>query len=277
MDNVTLTATMDIGLTAAINNHGEVAFAARYKGQSTGGVFFQGQDGKLTMIAGAKLKTATGKTLTGANWPTLNDAGQVGFLAAVSGLNNTSTLAADHGAINPVALVGDNVTGIGKIVDTNGTWVNNQNGNALAFVTFKSGAGPFCLVLRTSTGLVPVVTPGMAMPGGGTFRAITMSPGGPGYFTISDANDLGQHAFLASIVEDGLNETGAYRMDADGHLSLIAKTGSLTSLGVIDQLGIQADASFGISLNSKGQVALPLHIRGLPSMVALLTPNAGTP
>jgi hypothetical protein len=65
-------------------------------------------------------------------------------------------------------------------------------------------------------------------------------------------------------------------MDADGHLTLIAKTGALTSLGVIDQLGIQADASFGIVLNHQGQVALPMRIRGLPSMVALLTPNTGS-
>jgi hypothetical protein len=61
-------------------------------------------------------------------------------------------------------------------------------------------------------------------------------------------------------------------VDPDGNLSLIVRSGLGTELGTVQSVG-GATGSFGVGLNNKGQVALPMRVGGT-SMLALLTPRA---
>jgi hypothetical protein len=64
--------------------------------------------------------------------------------------------------------------------------------------------------------------------------------------------------------------TAAYRLDQDGTLSLILKSGAVTDLGTIAEIG---GLWFGVGLNTKGQVALPVRMAGETRyQVILLTP-----
>jgi hypothetical protein len=112
------------------------------------------------------------------------------------------------------------------------------------------------------------------MPGGG--RLVDIPGFGEG---VSWGNRSGQHAFLATL-SDGTR--GAYLIDAAGAISLILKEGMATNAGTVTALapfttfrsftGPVAGASFGIALNNRGQVALPVQLDGSANAVLLLTP-----
>src|SRR5438128_2019669 len=57
-----------------------------------------------------------------------------------------------------------------------------------------------------------VLAPGLAMPGGGTFKGLAGR-------CATTLNDTGQHAFVAVITEGGATLRAAYRLDGDGRLS----------------------------------------------------------
>jgi hypothetical protein len=68
--------------------------------------------------------------------------------------------------------------------------------------------------------------------------------------------------------------TAAYLMEPDGKLSLILKSGTVTSLGKLVDVGQGTGKSQGVGLNNKGQVVLTLRVSGGVDTVALLTPAA---
>jgi hypothetical protein len=86
---------------------------------------------------------------------------------------------------------------------------------------------------------------------------------------------MGQHALLAEL-EDG--SQAIYRVDADGKLSLILREGAVTELGKIAHLGTwyntpERGSYSGVSLNDKGQVALPIQTVDGIETVVVLTPT----
>jgi hypothetical protein len=171
----------------------------------------------------------------------------------------------ENGTICPVALAGQAAPGGGNISDVWGIWVNNQNRSVLvqAFGEQRSD-GPSYLYLWAAGKLTPVAAPGQALPGGGTLVDLSPWPGG-----VSPANDRGQHVFVAEIREGSQIRVAAYRMDVDGKLSLVLKSGDTTSRSEIEQV-----AGSVASLNNQGQVLLDLQIAGQPEMLALVTPAA---
>ncbi len=114
------------------------------------------------------------------------------------------------------------------------------------------------------------------MSGGGTFKALQFGPGEGvlrrGGFAngVSFANEAGEYAFLARLQDDS---TAAYRLDPEGQPTLILKSGTATDLGTITNVG-GAGSSFGIGLNSKGQVAMTVRVNDGADTVVLLTPIA---
>ena len=69
---------------------------------------------------------------------------------------------------------------------------------------------------------------------------------------------------------------GAYRVDADGKLSLIARTGMTTPLGTLTRISPYYwgnSGSGGIGINRQGQVALTAQIDNGPNVILLLTPK----
>jgi hypothetical protein len=258
--------TISGSFSPAINSSSEVVFNADV-GQPS--VFRLGRDGQILPIA-AQGTVLTGTRRAGFAFTTsINDQGAVGFIAGATGENATSAYVWENGAITQVAKVNSAAPGGGRIIDTNGAWVNNKNRNVLVWAVLQaSGRPPHALYLWTEGTLAPVAVHGQEMPGGGTFDTLEFTNG---TFCVSHANNAGQHAFLAAITEGGQSSVGAYLMDADGKLSLIVKNGSPTDLGPITKLG-GSGGSQGISLNDRGQVALPLRISGGPTTAAILTP-----
>jgi len=268
-----------------INNDGEIAFPATVKnsaGESLGfGIFLRAPDGTLRSVV------LPGQTLPGDQTnrftyrPSINNAGVVAFLASWDSGDGEGAYRSEKDSITLLAISGQNVPG-GTIAFFRFAWVNVANRNVLIVARLDDDReGPFALYQFVDGTLKPIAVPGREMPGGGKLKDIPLSKLG-----ISPANDRGQHAFIATL-EDGA--TAAYLMDADGTLSLILKSGTATDLGRVTQVGgtLAADEShsslypvaggllrggFGVGLNHRGQVALPLRIEGGPDMIALLTP-----
>jgi prepilin-type N-terminal cleavage/methylation domain-containing protein len=74
------------------------------------------------------------------------------------------------------------------------------------------------------------------------------------------------------------NSTAAYRMETDGSLSLLLKSGTPTDLGTITQVGVPAPADepqgVGVAMNASGQLALTARLNNGPTTLLLLTPAA---
>jgi hypothetical protein len=85
---------------------------------------------------------------------------------------------------------------------------------------------------------------------------------------VSAANELGQHAFLATLADGA---TACYLLEPDGQLSLLLKSGAATNLGTIASVGVGSAASRGIGLNSQGEVAVTVSIAERPDTIVLLT------
>ena len=61
-------------------------------------------------------------------------------------------------------------------------------------------------------------------------------------------------------------------MQPDGSLSLLLKSGAVTDLGKITSIGPGTGESWGIGLNSQGQVVLSISFDNGPDTLVLLTP-----
>lgn len=93
---------------------------------------------------------------------------------------------------------------------------------------------------------------------------------------------LGQYSVALQFQENGSTGAGAYRVDADGKLSLTARTGMTTPLGTLTRITPAywgSSGSDGIGINQQGQVVLTAQIDNGPDVLLLLTPKspAGNP
>jgi hypothetical protein len=235
-------------------------------GQPKQGVFLLGRDAKLQPIALPDPARPGGGAFASAGCPYINDAGVIGFAGRQAGEKGPSSWVWDKGTISPVAVLGSDAPGGGRIGGSGGALVNNKNHTLLADVQVNDLTAPNALYRYTANGLAPLVVPGTKMPDGGTFQSIPVNREG-----ISVANDAGQHAFLATIAG---GSTAAYLLDADGTVTPILKSGDTTELGSITSVGQGHGRSIGIGLNNKGQVSLTVQIAGGPDTLVLLTPAA---
>jgi hypothetical protein len=252
------------GSTPLINNSEEIAFAADVKnaaGQTRSGVFFLGQGGPLQAIALPDQALPGGATVQNAYPTSLAENGVVAFTAAGSGSQPSGVYLWEKGTITPVAVAGTPFAGLGTVAAVpGGGQVSHKDRSVILPLRFNSLQNPWGEYRWTNGPLTPLFVVGQAMPGGG--RLADFWP--PFAF-----NDAGQFAVPAPLSGGNL---AAYRMDADGTLALILKTGTSTDLGTITTVGGASPA--GIGLNSQGQVALPVRINGGPYTLVLLTPAA---
>jgi hypothetical protein len=254
-----------------INDSNEIAFVADVKdasGKVQGvGLFFHGRDGKLLPVALPGQELPGGGKVLQVFRPSVNNSGQVGFVAVPQGLTwpRTSAYVWEQGTLTRMAGIDQPAPGGGKIVGITDAWVNNKNRNVLVQAILNDvNNGPRALYLFASGKLTPVAVPGQKMPGGGKFETLSVMD------SVSSPNEAGQHAFFAQL-DSG---TGAYLMEADGKLSLIVKSGTTTHLGRITTVGSgPGNSANGVGLNNKGQVALGVKIDVLPTAIILLTPT----
>ena len=269
------------GPSPVINNHGDIAFSAAVR-DATGrllgyGVFLLSQDGRLQAVALPGQTLADGDKITTAYSPSLDDTGTVAFMAvtqeAASGDSTAHIAHATATGRSPflwengklLSLPEDQLTAAADLPPLGfaGVWLNNKNRNVLLTGLVNSPSGVVtCPYLLANGQLRPVALPNAPMPGGGNF--VSLQDAG-----ISFADELGRHAILA-LLDDG--STAAYRMDPNGSLTLILKSGTTTDLGPVTNVGQGTSVSRGVSLNSQGQVALTLRIADRDDWVVVLTP-----
>jgi hypothetical protein len=260
---------------AAINNNGEIAFPAETRnagGKAPPGIFFLGQDNKLQAVALPGQNLPGGGTILLALYPSLNDAGTIAFLAQRPTDQLPGAYLWTKGALTAVAALGMDAPGGGKITAVGAAFANNNNASVLvsALVT---GSNTWALYRFANGQLTPVLTPGQAMPGGGTFRTLLFPTGGLPLLAISAANDAGQHAFVAAVTDGTATRTGVYLLNPDGTMSLILTSGTVADVGTITAVGTtSAPPSNGVAINNKGQVAVPVRIGRGAGTLALLTP-----
>jgi hypothetical protein len=250
------------GPSPTINIRNEIAFVAHVRnsaGRSFYGLFFQDRDGRTRPVVVPDQTVAGGKVIT-AFQPSINDAGDIAFLMKRNGDALEQPYTLRGGALAPVPTSGIKVPGK-FLIGFDGVWVNNANRNVLLAAQLHSLAGHYVgLFLATETKTIPVAVPGQPMPGGGRLLSIQ-------YHGVSAPNDAGQHAFLAYL-EDG--STACYRMDANGSLTPLLKSGTTTSLGRIKNLGPGGGGSWGVGLNNLGEVALAVTIEDEPDTLVIL-------
>jgi hypothetical protein len=269
-----LTFAIGGGFAPVINNVGDIAFPAAVlnaAGKPSDGLFFRGRDGKLEAVALPDQALPGGVKVGQASFPSINDAGGVAFLtspSAGSGVAANSPRGAflwSQGSTTPLAVPGTDAPG-GRLFKSAGrAWLNNANPTVLLAASVNSNSGPWGLYRFAGGTITPLVLPGQEMPGGGRLKQLFFE-------LVSPANEAGQHVFEAILADDS---QGAYRLDVDGKLSLILKSGMTTDLGpftrFLDPNG--SNVSIGISLNNKGQIAMVIESGSKPDTVVLLTPT----
>jgi hypothetical protein len=272
-DGLTFASRIDTYLTPAINNRDETALGMNNSDAAGGnqlGLFFRSQEGKLAPVFLSDQELPGGSKGVPGGSLSINDAGVVGFSAYPKGVsgNPASAYLWEQGMITPVAVVGQDAPGGGQIVRVTAMQVNNKD-RAVLVVAHVTGNPTRAGIYRwADRKLRPVAEPGHEMPGGGKLQGVVEGSGAIGptaNWYVSRGNESGPFAFLARL-EDG--SRAVYRVDADGQLTLIVKPGAITDRGTITH--IQPEG--GVSLNSKGQVALVIRIDAAPQTLVILTP-----
>src|SRR5262249_5493963 len=128
-----LTFVSPVGIPAT-NNHDEIALAWTVKdatGLTQPAFFFRGPDGKLVPVLLSDQELPGGGKMSTGGAVTVNDAGAVGFYAGVKRPGETvvtrNAYLWEGGTLTPVAVVGQDVVGGGKIGQVTGVRLNNQN------------------------------------------------------------------------------------------------------------------------------------------------------
>jgi hypothetical protein len=253
--------------TTVINSSNQIVFSSTVQtkaGETQSADFLFGINAQFLPVALPDQVLPDDSVVLGACNPSLNDAGVVAFVVQRKGdpLGAWSAYRWESSKITPLAVVGSALPDGHKVGAVLGVWVNNKNQNVLLNISVDALGGAAALYLASEGKLIPVAAAGQDMPGGGKLRHIQD-------FGISAANDAGQHAFLATL-DDG--STAIYQMDADGMLSLLLKSGTVTDQGTITNVGEGAGLSTGVALNSKGQFAATLQFDGGTDTVVLVTP-----
>jgi hypothetical protein len=269
------------GNVSVINNRDEIALVAQVKGTSgpaASALFFRSPDGRLQpiLLPGQELPgggAVQSDTLLG-HLPSLNDAGAVAFLARRKGASQNSAFRWEGGTTIPLLTTGSPAPGGGKITSVSSVFVNNKNRSVL-LTAGVDGSHRHGVYLIKDGSLIPAAVPGQAMPEGGQLATVQANLVYPPdrCIGVSAANEAGQHVFLATLAD---KSTALYRVDADGSLSLVVKSGTVTEWGTITSIGQTgtSSGSYGVGFNSHGQVLVSLRFDGGVPTLALLIPTA---
>jgi hypothetical protein len=265
----------DQASTPAINNRDEIAFAGFIPddaGRPRRAFFLAEPDGALRLIALPEQLAHLGETIQPFGSLSVTDQGVVVFQAWRKG-DPPRALSAyewENGFLTPVVTVGALAPDGSKVTRVTGVRAGNRSRLALVAAHVSTHPDQAGLFFAAHGQLKPAAVPGQTMPGGDRLRTVqeTIGSAGPSAaFHVSRANEAGQYAFVA-LLEDG--HQGVYRVDEDGTLSLVLKSGTDTAVGRI--IAISRDG-YGIGLNSRGQVAVAVQIQGGPDVLVRLTPE----
>jgi hypothetical protein len=272
------------GVSPAINNRDEIALVGQVRnpnGPSGYGLFFLGQDNVLrpVLLPGDLLPVAASgvvKAVTNEYFqPSINDHGRIAFLAQSRGTAGYSAYAWEYGSLEQIMISGARLPSGARITGVSSVSLNNRDRSALvAATTDRAHSNQYGLYRALNGKIMPIVEPGMSMPGGGTLQTAQYTypfEGSPPIMAMSEANATGQYAFLAALTD---GSTGAYRLDPDGTLTLLFKTNPRPAPVQVADITPAMTFVPGSRpcINNHGQVALSLRPDPSHSMIMLLTP-----
>lgn len=250
------TGDWDVAISPpALNDAGEVAFRATTTGPTRVGIW-QGPTGGLSSVALSGEQAAgapAGQDYTGAiSEPTLNDAGEVAFEAAlvgsgVSSSNDGAIWVGSPGSLAIAAREGDVAPGAGTDTWTgfSGTRINGSGDVAFHGTLDDGGAGGEGIWAGSPGSVALVARDGDAAAGtGGVFEG----------FFAPDHDDLGQVAFAANLEVGtggvGFGDDAGVWSGSAGSLGLIAREGATAPAS-----GTRTHSSFdGVRTNDVGEV-----------------------
>jgi hypothetical protein len=259
----------------AINNHDEIAFAARAPdaaGKIKEGLFLLGRDQRFTTIAAPGQKLSNGRTMERVYPHALNDGGVITFTGAGTEPGTAGAYVWEQGTLTQVLGWGSSTTraaGAPPYLGWSGLWPNNADRSVLSWVTIQDGGQyNYGLLRLVNRRLEPVLVPGQVLPDGGKLRSADW---------VSEPNEAGQHALIARL-QNGPDTV--YLLSPDGTLTPVLQKGTTTEVGTITKIrrGIEQPAqTSGLGLNRKGQIALVVQIDSGPDTIVLLTPAQPQP
>jgi hypothetical protein len=176
----------------ALNNHGDLAFAALSTAETAHYALYLRAGGHLTALATSGQHAASGGVFKVFNDVVLNDRGTVVFLGLTDDRTAQQGLFfARAGAVVPIAVAGQQVASGGVFTDFANPTINT--GGTVAFVGRMGGREA---IFTSSEGsIAPIVRSGQAAPTGGAFQFFL--DGSPAL------NDRGQIAFIAATTDRG--------------------------------------------------------------------------
>jgi hypothetical protein len=173
----------------ALNNRGDLVFAALTTGGAAHDSIYLRADGRTTVLASTGRPAPTGGTFEVFNDVVLNDRDTVVFLARTS--DRTARLGlylARAGAVAPVVAVGQSAPSGGTFSDFANPTINAED--TVAFVGRMTQGAQEGIFTASEGSITPLVLSGQSAPGGGHFQFFL--DGSPAQ------NDHGQIAFVAS-------------------------------------------------------------------------------
>jgi hypothetical protein len=254
------------GTGAVINNHDEIAFTADVPSShgDAAGLFFRGQDGQLQAVALPDQELPNGARLREAGFPKLNDAAMIAFealhLPAGSDHDQPSGYLWENGTLSLIAKVGQDAPDGGTFASVSPVGLNNKDRSVLVDAEIKNPSR--AVLYRFLDGqFTRVLEVGMDLPGVGKLKE----------FWVAGPENAAPYTF-AALLGDG--STGIYRLEPDGKITLLFKSGTKTEVGTITRiaLGLRGESQ-GFQVNSKGQVATVASFDNGPDTVVLLTPT----
>jgi hypothetical protein len=264
----------------SINNQNEVAFQAQVKdaaGEVKEAVFLLTRDDQVVAVGLPGHKSPNGATCESVYFESLNDAGVTAFTSlwekTVGGGTGGSYLW-EKGGITQVSgpgtrfkKISSNPPSIGWV----GVWVNNKDQTVLLWTNhFVRGRAELSLgLLRlVNDALTPIIVPGQKLPDGEKLVTVDW---------VSAPNEAGQHAFVARLENQ---RDAVYLLSLDGTITPLLRSGTTNEAGTITKIlgSIEKDReSFGLGVNTPGQVALVVQIDNGPDTILLLTPTRVQP
>lgn len=260
----------------AINDAGQTAFTSILSGTTRASGVFRGSGGELTQIARTGQSAPDGQgTYSSFFTHNLNNAGQVAFLATLTGVQNRGVFVGSGGLLNQVARTGQNApNGDGTFRSFLSLSLNDAS--QTTFVgTLNGTTHDTGLFLGEADGAIHTIA-----------REGQTAPGGDGQFgdiitAAASLNNNGQAAFTGTITatNDGTDDEGIFVGDGI-ELVQVARQGQMLEGGTIFDLAALNNAG-GLGggsrrgLNDLGQVAFTARLDEGPNErkgVFLFTP-----
>jgi hypothetical protein len=259
---------------AALNNKGEIAFAAEVTGTGAGpdgaiGVY-RLVNGKGVNVARPGTKIARG-AFTQAWWPQLSDSGILAFEGQISEESGTGAYTEKDGVITEIVAYGSKVPdAAGKPTSDTfaGAWsvqVNSAGDTAFLGSLESGGVGAFVYSAKDQT-VRRVAGPADPAPGGGTFDGVAS-----GYHGCIGIGEDGAVYFEGII--DGGDAVGEFRWDpADQKVGTIVRTGqTMAGIGTAGSSGV----GNGIGVSSNGRVVFTIQTDdGVEHLIVASPPTA---